>query len=177
MADDATDNPMTPSGDYQAMVAFWDMVEAILGGAETMRALSALTRSYSVPGPKQPVAQLRDLNRGASTFPQSPYLPAFPNESHADYEMRRKHAPFTNIYDDIADNLASKPFSKELQLDERDAGRPEETGRGHRRAGAFPAPRRRPRHLPQAGSTTGFTTSWSTTPRCRKAPRWPMSGP
>jgi hypothetical protein len=118
MADD-TDDPMTPSGDYSAMCKFWDMVDSILGGAETMRATMGAHTSYSVSGPAQPVGALAYLNRGLSTFPQSPYLPAFPNEGQADYEMRRRHAPFTNIYEDISDNLSAKPFAKECALDEK----------------------------------------------------------
>lgn len=120
MADTDDDTPMTPSGDYRAMSDFWEMVDAILGGAEAMRATSGARTIYSVPGPHQPVAQLRDLNRGALSFPQSPYLPAFPNETYADYSSRLKWAPFTNIYEDIADNLAAKPFSKECELDQRE---------------------------------------------------------
>jgi hypothetical protein len=48
----------------------------------------------------------------------SPYLPQFPAEDNLDYELRRKNAPFTNIYSDISKNLSSKPFSKTCELDE-----------------------------------------------------------
>lgn len=80
--------PDNPSDDYKAMLADWQMVEAILGGAGAMR-------------------------EAAKT-----YLPKFPNESSEDYEHRRRWAPFTNIYADISRNLASKPFSRELTLKE-----------------------------------------------------------
>jgi len=40
------------------------------------------------------------------------------NESVEDYRIRRKHAPFTNIYLDVSRNLASKPFGREAKLEE-----------------------------------------------------------
>jgi hypothetical protein len=112
------DDPSTPSGDHIVMAPFWSLIDAIRGGAETMRAVSLGAQTYSsMSGPSQPVSNLRDLQRGLGpTFPQSPYLPAFLNESWRDYENRRKFAPFTNIYNDISNNLATRPFSKELTL-------------------------------------------------------------
>jgi hypothetical protein len=83
--------PATPSGDHAAMSAYWQMVGTILDGADAMRA-----------------AGVR-------------YLPQFPNESAADYEYRRKHAKFTNIYRDIVESLASKPFTEKVALSEDDA--------------------------------------------------------
>lgn len=108
-------NPMKPSGDHESSKAYWDMVNAILGGAEAMRATMAYMGLVS--GPVNPAASLAQLNRG-DYGPESPYLPRFRNETFYDYEQRRKHAPFTNIYADISGNLASKPFSKTLVLDE-----------------------------------------------------------
>lgn len=64
------------------------MASAILGGAPALRAKAAV------------------------------YLPKFPNESQVDYEFRCKHAPLTNIYADISRNLASKPFSKPVDVSE-----------------------------------------------------------
>lgn len=78
--------PDAPSGDYAAMKPYWDMVEAILGGAARMRAAGEA------------------------------YLPRFINETREDYEYRRKNAKFTNVYRDIVENLASKPFSKEVDI-------------------------------------------------------------
>jgi hypothetical protein len=68
------------------MLPFWDMVDALLGGADAIRA-------------------------GGVT-----YLPKFPNESQADYDYRLENAKFTNLYSDIAGNLASKPFAEKLTL-------------------------------------------------------------
>lgn len=78
--------PDTPSADWQAMSDFWTTVNDIVEGAKAMR------------------------DAGEA------YLPKFPNESKADYEFRRKTAKFTNVYRDIVEGLASKPFSKEMTL-------------------------------------------------------------
>jgi hypothetical protein len=78
--------PDTSSSDYAAMLPFWTMVETILCGAAAMRAA----------GEK--------------------YLPRFPNETTDDYKYRRENAKFTNVYRDIVENLASKPFTKEVAV-------------------------------------------------------------
>lgn len=78
--------PDTTSRDYDAMLPYWEKVEAILGGAAAMREAGQT------------------------------YLPQFPQESADDYEHRRATAPFTNIFRDIVENLASKPFAKKCQL-------------------------------------------------------------
>lgn len=75
----------TPSLDYDAMEPYWTQVNAILGGAKTMRKA------------KQ-------------------FLPQFPNESDKDYEFRLVNAKFTNVFRDIAENLAAKPFAEELAI-------------------------------------------------------------
>ncbi len=116
---DEQPNPLKQSRDYEAQKSYWDMVEAILGGAEKMRATSTYNAGL-VSGPIVPVASIAQLNRG-DYGPESPYLPRFRNESLYEYETRRKWAPFTNIYSDISANLASKPFSKELTLAEDSA--------------------------------------------------------
>jgi hypothetical protein len=86
-AADQDKGPDNPSSDYAAMLPYWQMVEAINGGAETMRAAGEL------------------------------YLPRMTNESPEDYRLRRKYAPFTNIYRDVSRNLASKPFGREAKLE------------------------------------------------------------
>ncbi len=78
--------PNTPSSDYSAMIGYWTMVEAILGGVETLRACGKR------------------------------FLPRFESESDADYSHRLEVAPCTNVYSDISRNLSSKPFSRELAL-------------------------------------------------------------
>ena len=47
------------------------------------------------------------------------YLPKFPNESETDYKFRRENSKFTNIFRDIVENLAAKPFSKEVELTDK----------------------------------------------------------
>jgi hypothetical protein len=66
-----------------------------------------------------PYATLQQLRVRGRNGPVSPYLPQFPNETNADYQTRRLNAPLTNIYADISSNLAAKPFSKTLELDEK----------------------------------------------------------
>jgi hypothetical protein len=80
--------PDNPSSDYASIKDELDIVNAILGGAPAMRAA----------GKK--------------------YLPQYSDETAADYKVRLSKAPFTNIYGDILRNLASKPFSKPVQLDQ-----------------------------------------------------------
>lgn len=118
-----TENPKTPSSDYSEMAPFWTMINAILGGAEKMRAtwqsspIAGVTLT-NIAGPAHPFNTLAQLNRG-NLGPRSVYLPQFPNESAADYEYRRRNAPFTNIYADISSNLGGKPFAKTLVLDDK----------------------------------------------------------
>lgn len=83
--------PASTSSDYDAMAAYWSMISAILGGTPTMRAAGKT------------------------------YLPKFPNESDTDYELRQQNAKFTNIFGDILDTLASKPFEREVQVKNADA--------------------------------------------------------
>lgn len=81
-------NPSTTSKEYDAQIGFWNKVEAILGGEETIKA-------------------------GKET-----YLPKLPDEEQENYNYRLASAPFTNIYGDISQNLASKPFAKDLAMKE-----------------------------------------------------------
>jgi hypothetical protein len=48
-------------------------------------------------------------------------LPRFPAESQEDYDYRRSNAKFTNIFRDIVENLAAKPFAKQLSLTDEQA--------------------------------------------------------
>lgn len=132
---DSEPNPREPSSDYKTMELYWQLVNSILGGAEAMRSVSSGDRalaygSYSRPQVSNSYSQQADVAfqnlspqafaqlSGAQVGPQSPYLPKFPNETWLDYELRRRHAPFTNIYGDISRNLSSKPFSKECSLED-----------------------------------------------------------
>lgn len=86
--------PDATSSDYKAMQAYWDKVDAILGGTDAMRL-------------------------GRATF-----LPKFPNESDTDYLFRWRNAKFTNVFRDIVENLAAKPFGEEAGVkDDTASGR------------------------------------------------------
>lgn len=78
--------PDNTSSDYNAMAPYWTMASTMLAGAAAMRAAGKM------------------------------YLPKFTNESDADYKIRLNNAKFTNIFGDIVETLAAKPFSKELQV-------------------------------------------------------------
>lgn len=85
---DVAPKPNKTSSDYDSMNEYWSAVTAILGGAKTMRAAGQT------------------------------YLPKFPQEDTADYEFRRKNAKFTNVFRDIVENLAAKPFTEEVGIKE-----------------------------------------------------------
>lgn len=86
------EDPSKPSPDWEAMRPYWEQVNTIIEGAEAMR----------TAGQK--------------------YLPKFNNESTEDYDFRRKCAKFTNVYRDIIEGLASKPFAQELGLADGSSG-------------------------------------------------------
>lgn len=121
-------DPRTTSGDYDSSICYWAMVNAILCGVDALRGTGAYING--IPGPHIPYENLAQLfrssgSRGKSgrTKYQSPFLPQYPNEKDADYDIRRCHAPLTNIYKDISANLSGKPFSKMLTVDD---GTPED---------------------------------------------------
>lgn len=115
MADQVS--PKTPSSDYTSMMRYWQMVEAILGGAEKLRQPVGVGVTMGIAGPPTPPSVLSNLNRDVQVGAFE-YLPKFENEADQDYQRRRRNAPLTNIYSDISRNLASKPFSKTLELAE-----------------------------------------------------------
>jgi hypothetical protein len=80
------DKPNKPGADWEAMAPYWEQVDTILHGAEAMR-------------------EAREK-----------YLPRFPNEPLAHYLFRLRTAKFTNVFRDIIEGLASKPFAQELAL-------------------------------------------------------------
>lgn len=83
-----SDGPDAKSLDHLAMADFWFKVETILGGTVAMR---------------------REHNR---------FLPKHPDENDQNYLVRAKHAKFTNVYRDIVENLAQRPFAKEVDVAE-----------------------------------------------------------
>lgn len=79
-------SPDTPSSDYLAMHPYWRMANTLLNGTDAVRAAGEA------------------------------YLPKFPNETEDDYDYRRSNAKFTNIFGDICDDLAAKPFAEPLTI-------------------------------------------------------------
>lgn len=75
------------SVDNAAMLGYWDQIETICQGAGAMR----------LAGKK--------------------YLPMFPDETTTDYDWRLKMSKFTNIYRDIVEGLAVRPFETATTVD------------------------------------------------------------
>lgn len=84
----ANDDPSQVSSAYARMQPGWALVDDILAGPATIRA------------------------RGEA------YLPKNPNEDTKEYQRRLKSAPWRPEFVDILSSLASKPFSKEITLED-----------------------------------------------------------
>lgn len=80
--------PDTPSSDYLAMKPHWDKVSAVMGGIDEMR------------------------KRGSA------YLPKYDKETDDRYKYRLSNTKLTNIYWDVVDNLARRPFANPVVLKE-----------------------------------------------------------
>lgn len=76
------------SADYAAMIDYWNTVSDIFQGQEAI------------------------VKAGVR------YLPKFPKEEQINYDFRLQLAKFTNIFRDMVEGLASKPFEQEIQLTE-----------------------------------------------------------
>ena len=79
-------NLLKRSPDIETMVPYWEKVSDILEGTQAIK------------------------NGGVK------YLPKFPDENINDYEFRLTVSKFTNIYRDVTEGLASKPFQDEISL-------------------------------------------------------------
>ena len=77
----------TPSAQYNSMKPVRDMIEAIMGGTQTMRKA----------GKK--------------------YLPQEPNESDKAYDVRLRRSTFFNAYKKAVRTLVGKPFSEPLKTE------------------------------------------------------------
>jgi len=87
----AKKTPDACSTDYEVMRPFWHMVNCLLDGLLAVR------------------------RQGVT------YLPKFVKETQVDYDYRLKNVKFTNLYRDIIEGLAAKPFQKEVQIKEGSA--------------------------------------------------------
>lgn len=86
--------------------------------------------SSGAPGPDELCADRRAMDdhlRDVQTFLSGAnaviraghrYLPAFPREHDLDYGVRLGCAKFTNVFRDLVENLASKPFARTVDLQE-----------------------------------------------------------
>lgn len=75
---------------------------------------------------------VRAILAGAPAMRCEAYLPKLPQEGKEDHKCRMDLSPFTNVYGDIASDLASKPFAKAVLLSPdaspRIAGEPNRDG-------------------------------------------------
>lgn len=83
------------SKDSAAMLPYWDKVDAICGGITTMRAAG------------------------------DTYLPRFTDEDAQDYAFRLRTTKMTNVFKDIVEGLASKPFEQLVQLPDEPTAPPD----------------------------------------------------
>lgn len=74
------------SADIESMVSYWEQVDTIVEGYEAIKKASVI------------------------------YLPKFPDETDNDYNFRLELTKFTNIYRDVLECLATKPFEEEISL-------------------------------------------------------------
>lgn len=72
--------------DIEAMVPYWDKVDTIVEGYEAVKAAGRA------------------------------FLPMLPDEKKEDYEFRLECTKFTNIYRDVLEGLATKPFEEEITI-------------------------------------------------------------
>ena len=82
----AVHDPSTKSSDHEALRPYWEMISSIMGGVRGMRAA----------GKK--------------------YLPQFEAEPDGKYKLRLDNARMTNVFSDVIDNLARRPFQKAVML-------------------------------------------------------------
>ncbi|MCY3986237.1 MAG: DUF4055 domain-containing protein, partial [Candidatus Dadabacteria bacterium] len=82
----SANDPSNKSSDYLQMAPYWKMVSDISGGVRTMREAGIQ------------------------------YLPKFPAEDADSYKRRRENARMTNVFSDVVENLARRPFQKPVML-------------------------------------------------------------
>lgn len=73
--------------DSEQMLPYWDLSDTLIDGADAVRKAEAK------------------------------FLPKFPKEKREDYNFRLEATKYTNIYGDIVESLASKPFEEEISIE------------------------------------------------------------
>lgn len=86
----AADVILKQSADYAAMSPYWNLVNTLIQGIDAMKKA------------------------------REKYLPRLPAEDVKQYDFRIEHAFMTNVYRDVVETLASKPFEKEVMLEDSD---------------------------------------------------------
>lgn len=81
-------DPAKRSADSQAMIGYLEKVDDVINGIDAMRA----------------------------NFKS--YIPRFPRERNERYELRKQLSKMTNIFRDVVEGLASKPFAQEVKVSE-----------------------------------------------------------
>ncbi len=89
-------DPSTVSSDYVVLQEYWNLVDTLVGGKEAM-----------FKAGERYLPRFQEENRTSRDSQNRVYDP---------YARRLLMAPFTNIFEDILNNLSSKPFAKELKL-------------------------------------------------------------
>jgi hypothetical protein len=88
--DSATDGKVfnldKPAADNAAMCDYWDQTDAIIAGVKGLMAKPTV------------------------------FLPKFPNESKKDWEFRQSLSKLTNVFRDIVEDLASRPFEAPVTI-------------------------------------------------------------
>lgn len=82
----ATKDITVRAKDSAAMLPYWDKTDAIVEGFDAVKAAG------------------------------KEYLPMFSEEEQCDYDVRLSMAKFTNVYRDVLEGLATKPFEEEVTL-------------------------------------------------------------
>lgn len=78
------------SPEMEKMAPYWELVDALNDGIDKMREGGVV------------------------------YLPRFPKETDANYKFRLQQTKMTNVFSDILESLASKPFEKPVTLADQD---------------------------------------------------------
>lgn len=93
--EDMLDPMVKRSPDSRAMMPYWDKVDAILDGIDGMR------------------------------LARTDYLPKFADEADNEYNYRLQMTKMTNVFSDIVEGLASKPFEQHITMLNDEAEIPE----------------------------------------------------
>lgn len=97
-------------------------VDALNDAAGVMDASDLLKRAPDMEAMLEYWDQTDDIINGqkAVVSKRTAYLPQFSDETNKDYDVRLKMTKFTNVYRDVVESLAAKPFEREIALVDTD---------------------------------------------------------